>query len=640
MHLSAGVLVALFFVPMMQAQYVQLNPTTSQTVSQPSGTTLAATSDNKHFNVSGFPSSCTTNEGSFTSQLECAWYTAYDFAVANTAQVELDMGYGYYAINGSLAEPTANFTGISLIGAGQLGSIVLANATMSDAVIYKNETAAGGTWPQLTFRGFKILGQDDAQGCMRLWGVQNLTMEHVGCSGIPNGAPFAFQFGEPSNYGQGWTFAVNAYDVSFANSVSDPNDRMTARINVSGGNITWPATITHGGSGYGASSVEQIYQGYIVGNQNGTSDKPCGTMPSSITVTVSGGAVTGFTGVGGSGCSGTITAMVLPVSNIATIFDIWSSDSMFKELDPDGGLTCITNHSGNVRYYGAHPTHCGIGIQSTGNVTYKDTEEDKIAKWGFDMLSGTSAEIDGTTTFDNFSAFNPFHLASNAVVQFGPQTNLCMSTSPVDYHEFLMPSGPLDGSGVLPIGTNINGTDGACSANTVGNYMANPPSGSGAALTIDQQTANGNSYIGFGRAPNAEFGYGNAGANTIGGIVQSQYELTFVLGTPFGSGLQVGGYSLGGFAQGAIGLQVASASSISPFSGNVFHVTGTATVNTIALPALGCATSKVSCSIALISDNGFSTGASGNIAVALTTVTGYAYTFTYDPATSKWYPAH
>ena len=147
---------------------------TNQTISQTSGSTLGVTNLNKRFNVSGFPSSCTTNEGSFTTQLECAWFSAFDYAVANTVMVEVDLGYGYYIVNHSLYEPTTNFTGISLVGTGVQGSsVILANSVLSDAVIYKNETNAGATWPQLNFRDFSINGEDQAQGCMRLWGVQN-----------------------------------------------------------------------------------------------------------------------------------------------------------------------------------------------------------------------------------------------------------------------------------------------------------------------------------------------------------------------------------------------------------------------------------------------------------------------------------
>ena len=181
---------------------------TYQTINQISGSTFAATVDNRHFQVSGFPSSCTTNEGNFTTQLECAWFSAFDYAVANTVMVEVDLGYGYYVINHSLYEPTTNFTGISLVGTGDEGSsVILANAVLSDAVINKNETNAGATWPQLNFRDFSIDGQDQAQGCMRLWGVQNPVLKNTR-QWYPKRGAVLLSVRRAGQLCQGWVFAV------------------------------------------------------------------------------------------------------------------------------------------------------------------------------------------------------------------------------------------------------------------------------------------------------------------------------------------------------------------------------------------------------------------------------------------------
>jgi hypothetical protein len=224
----------------------------NQTVNQIGGSTLGVTNLNKVFNVSGFPSDCTTSEGSFTTQLECAWFTVYDYAVGKHLMVYLNMGYGYYPVNHSLYEPTEAFTGISLIGAGMQGSVVLASADMKDAVIYKNETAAGGTWPQITFRDFKIIANDEAQGCMRLWGLQEPIVENVNCMNVPNGAPFLYQFGEPNNYKQGWVFQLKANNVIGGNSVTNPRKRATVTARLSDGTqgkITG-YVVENGGEGY------------------------------------------------------------------------------------------------------------------------------------------------------------------------------------------------------------------------------------------------------------------------------------------------------------------------------------------------------------------------------------------------------
>ena len=85
---------------------------------------------------------------------------------------------------------------------------------------------------------------------------------------------------------------------------------------------------------------------------------------------------------------------------------------------------------------------------------------------------------------------------------------------------------------------------------------------------------------------------------------------------------------------------VASGDSIAPVQG-IVHITGTTTVNTITAPA-GCTTSGYGCVITLIPDNaaGFSTGITGNIAVATVATQNKAVIMTYDPATTKWYPSY
>jgi hypothetical protein len=88
------------------------------------------------------------------------------------------------------------------------GSVIVANAPTNDAVIYKNETVAGGTWPQITFPDLKIIANDEAQGCMRLWGIQEPIVENVNCMNVPNGARFLYQFGEPNNYSKRPVLAV------------------------------------------------------------------------------------------------------------------------------------------------------------------------------------------------------------------------------------------------------------------------------------------------------------------------------------------------------------------------------------------------------------------------------------------------
>jgi hypothetical protein len=103
------------------------------------------------------------------------------------------------------------------------------------------------------------------------------------------------------------------------------------------------------------------------------------------------------------------------------------------------------------------------------------------------------------------------------------------------------------------------------------------------------------------------------------------YELVY---TSAGQWLVTGHHASGS----SIGAAVASASTIAA-SGPIFHVTGTATINTISVPFSG-----FTGNITLIPDGVFATGTSGNIAIASTSVIGKTLIMTYDG--TKWYPSY
>jgi len=77
---------------------------------------------------------------------------------------------------------------------------------------------------------------------------------------------------------------------------------------------------------------------------------------------------------------------------------------------------------------------------------------------------------------------------------------------------------------------------------------------------------------------------------------------------------------------------VASSATITP-TAQTFHVTGVTTINTINLPVTG-----FTGQIIIIPDGLFSTGITGNIALATAAVISKAITFTYDG--TKWYPSY
>ncbi len=127
--------------------------------------------------------------------------------------------------------------------------------------------------------------------------------------------------------------------------------------------------------------------------------------------------------------------------------------------------------------------------------------------------------------------------------------------------------------------------------------------------------------------------------NTLTGNVTSP---TFFQNT-WGAGAVIGPNITGGSdtTQSYIGTgtAVTSAASITP-TGPIFHVTGTASINTIVAtgpPAGGGGTSYC---ITIVPDGAFTTATGNNIAVASTAVVNKLLTMCYDATAGKWYPSY
>lgn len=107
--------------------------------------------------------------------------------------------------------------------------------------------------------------------------------------------------------------------------------------------------------------------------------------------------------------------------------------------------------------------------------------------------------------------------------------------------------------------------------------------------------------------------------------------------------LQIAGATMLNFTSGGaigqkVGSSIASATTIAPTAA-ITHITGTTTIQTITAPNQ-FATSGQGGRLTLIFDGVSPWNAAGNIAVAGTpTTAGTSVDFTYDNATSKWYPS-
>ena len=87
-----------------------------------------------------------------------------------------------------------------------------------------------------------------------------------------------------------------------------------------------------------------------------------------------------------------------------------------------------------------------------------------------------------------------------------------------------------------------------------------------------------------------------------------------------------------------VGSAIVSATTIAP-SAPLTHVTGTAQINNIGVPPQFAQSGFGGC-LRLIPDGAFTTGTSGNIAIASAAVVSRTLEMCYDNATAKWYPSY
>ncbi len=92
----------------------------------------------------------------------------------------------------------------------------------------------------------------------------------------------------------------------------------------------------------------------------------------------------------------------------------------------------------------------------------------------------------------------------------------------------------------------------------------------------------------------------------------------------------------GVIAENGAANTIVSATSISPVA-DITFISGTTTINTIVAPGAIATNGGI---IRLIPTGLWSTGVSGNIALATTAVVSKSLSLIYDPATSKWYPSY
>lgn len=192
------------------------------------------------------------------------------------------------------------------------------------------------------------------------------------------------------------------------------------------------------------------------------------------------------------------------------------------------------------------------------------------------------------------------------------------------------------------------GSDTAMGDGALKNTTAGQQSAFGASAGLADTTGNLNVFVGYHA--------GSVGPTTgaedvvIGGLAQTGANINLAAQIGYGTNNysdtfqfnarqefdDSGNFNVNLVVQ-SVGTAIASAPTIAPVA-NITHVTGNAVITTITPPTVTVNGGTFTGCIVLIPDWQWSTGASGNIALATEAVIGRALTECYDG--TKWYPSY
>lgn len=425
------------------------------------GVSINPTVVGTRFYVDGYPSTCTVNAVAYTSQLDCAFYTASLSVTTNAKSAVLMLGPNTYQTIAGLVFPvtTGNAT-LSLEGVAQSrlykspSTIIQAGATIANYVLYAPVTVGSLPSP-MHISGVTVDANNNSPSCWDIYDVAYSHFEHMDCRNTTAGDHDA-TFGNPSE-GSSSISQENVFDdISDEGYGNNESQSALLVVTSTGGNIatgTGSVTVSNGGN-YGTISSLSVY---FLGVGNGTT--PCTTMPVA-TAAASGSAVTSINVTSaGSGCSGTVYAQVHETPTHAYGIRFLTSDSTLKDIKPTGNYTScnMSLEQGSNTIIHAHPqTHGQVGICDSGKNHFVGTELDKIGQYGI-SFSGAQSMVEGTNIYlgsDPQNGSAGFYLASGATGTKFSGIN-CTNFSSLGWHEFMTSTGPIDtGQGTWPTATN------------------------------------------------------------------------------------------------------------------------------------------------------------------------------------------
>jgi hypothetical protein len=423
---------------------------------------------------------------------DCAWYMAASYMRQNHQSAMVTFGSGHYSTNQSFINPVDGDSfddefSVSAKGCGSGCTYVM--YTGPAAIPVFNRPTGGANFTSMQIADMTIDGGAAASAAIELGTLGQSYFTNLAAGHVAPGSDHVIEFGH---------FGGDAFQVFPANiNIGVYPDTGTQNCgnfsaNVVGGAVT-SYTINSGGYCYATySGSTELTVVSLRGYKGGTSTQPCTVMPTGMTATISGNAVTAITpgSNNGSGCSGTIDVQVYQTPNVnyGVIFN--NSDSSAKDIvSYVGSIAAFTTVGGDATFIHLHPSVVPNGIITIGGTHFVGTEIDDVGGYGFQIqypflgegtsIEGTNAYVGGNR-FLNGSAMYYFAAATAAAdpVNIGSSGALCSATpagaaAPPDWQEFVTQSGtinsPADYLSRAPVGLSVLGNDTSC-GQAMGDY--------------------------------------------------------------------------------------------------------------------------------------------------------------------------
>lgn len=411
-----------------------------------------------YYYVDGFPTSCTIGGTSYTTQLDCAWYTALATLATAITNPTVVVGTNTYTTCAGLQMIPTGYTGANSVNLVSMSAqmndgffgfptpaAIRQSCSISTGTLYLPFNSSGA-FKHLTVDGISIDANKLAPYAVQILGANaNSVFKQIQVSnGTTGPAIFGVQF-----QNRGTTQSIdmedwNVFDTTCSNSSYICGSGAAVSVSLSGGVPSF--TVTAGGSGYDSNTLAQL-----VGFQSGTNNQPCSSM-GTTTATVVGGAITGITS-SATGCTGNVYVALSDAGASAYGLEL---DNV-TDSNKISGINIYTGRIaglyakgvGTSAFYGVHAwgqSFYGIlNASSSGNFVGTDCGETSIAC--FDNTGNAVTTVIGGIYFSSIQ-WQGFSLMRNegGSSRFKASSLYCQDKQTAEFHTLANPSGTVDTS--------------------------------------------------------------------------------------------------------------------------------------------------------------------------------------------------